>query len=426
MKPADPHRDYANHVLVLQGGGALGSYQAGVYEALVASGHSIDWVAGISIGAINAALIAGNPPERRVERLREFWEQICRQPLLPPLPVDAFAIDLDPLPRPMRQWLAIVQSSRAILEGQAGFFVPRLPPLPWLAGATDTAHVSYYDTTPLAATLGRLVDFDRINHRDAMRVSIGAVQVRTGDLVYFDNRDQRLGVEHFLASAALPPSFPAVQVEGEYYWDGGIIMNTPLMHVLMSEPRRDTLVFQIDLWSAKGVLPTSLPEAEERKKDILYSSRTRMVNHYMRDQQVYRKCIHDLLALVPEARRDEPAAVQALKLACDRRCAVLQLICADAVFEGNAKDFEFGTATMRRHWRSGIVDLQKALAHPEWLAMPTAAHPFQVYGTAVDPPASSHPEEPRPFAAKAAPGETAASASAGGAGRRRKAALPSR
>ncbi|MGY3574502.1 NTE family protein [Bradyrhizobium sp. USDA 4504] len=253
--------------LVLQGGGALGAYQAGVYEGLHEAGIRPNWLAGISIGALNAAIIAGAPEEERVERLREFWEIICAQSIEWPageglanaLP---FAFDIHSI----RNALAAM---RALVQGQPGFFRPRFPS-PLFSPFSGDAATSFYDTAPLHRTLERLVDFDRLNSGE-VRVSVGAVNVRTGNLTYFDTAERRLCPKHFMASGALPPGFPAVEIEGEHYWDGGVVSNTPLSRVLSGEPR-DTLTFQIDLWSARGRVPYDMMEVSSRQKDIQYSS----------------------------------------------------------------------------------------------------------------------------------------------------------
>ncbi len=223
-------RDYDMRALVLQGGGALGAYQAGVFEGLEEEGLVPDWVAGISIGAFNAALIAGNPPGGRVARLREFWEAVCRSPLWPSWPLWPWWRDLD-WPLLVRSGLSGLAAWRALIEGQAGFFVPRVPS-PLFQVHRTPATVSWYDTTPLRATLERLIDFDRLNDARRMRVTVGAVNVRTGNFVYFDNTRERLRPEHIMASGALPPGFPAVEIDGEDYWDGGMVSNTPLYQVL--------------------------------------------------------------------------------------------------------------------------------------------------------------------------------------------------
>src|SRR5258708_21645329 len=240
--------------LVLQGGGALGAYQAGVYEGLHEAGIRPNWLAGISIGALNAAVIAGSPETERVDRLRQFWETICAAPVEWPT-TEGLAAAM-PFAFDLRSAQNSAAAMRALLQGQRGFFKPRFPP-PFLSLFTGDAATSFYDTMPLRDTLERLVDFDRLNSGD-VRVSVAAVNVRTGNLVYFDTAERRLRPEHFMASGALPPGFPAIEIDGEYYWDGGMVSNTPLSRVLSSEPRRDTLTFQVDLWSAKGRVPYDL------------------------------------------------------------------------------------------------------------------------------------------------------------------------
>jgi len=235
-------RDYRTVALVLQGGGALGAYQAGVYEGLHAAGLRPNWLAGISIGALNAAIIAGNAPERRVERLHEFWDTICQPASWPA----STLFDGMAWPLAIQNGLSGFAAWRSLIEGQPGFFRPRMAS-PLLQRHSSPATTSWYDTAPLRATLERLVDFDRINDARSMRVSIGAVNVRTGNFAYFDNTHGKLRLEHFMASGALPPGFPAVEIDGEFYWDGGIISNTPLYKVLRERPHRDALIFQVDL-----------------------------------------------------------------------------------------------------------------------------------------------------------------------------------
>src|SRR5271168_632011 len=244
--------------LVLQGGGALGSYQAGVYEALASSDYKPHWVAGISIGAINAALIAGNSPETRVEKLREFWRAITTPAgCVTPISFNGACLPLD-----LAKQISAMQT---LFLGQTNFFAPRKP-ADWWFGSTPT---SYYDTSSLKSTLERLVDFDRINSKE-IRFSVGAVNVRTGNFVYFDNAETEIRSEHVLASGALPPGFPAVEIDGEHYWDGGLVSNTPLQYVIEYYPRRSHLVFQVDLFPARGALPGNLNEVTERDKDIRY------------------------------------------------------------------------------------------------------------------------------------------------------------
>jgi len=395
---------YAITALVLQGGGALGSYQAGVYQGLAEAGIHPNWVAGISIGSLNAAVIAGNPPEKRVERLRAFWEHICRQPWWPPLPHARFARPGFPWPDSWRGWINTLEASRAFLEGQNGFFVPR----PWtsLAWAQADPHTaSFYDTRPLKATLERFADFDRVNRADEMRVSIGVVNVESGNFRYFDNLQDRLRPEHFMASGALPPGFPAIEIDGEYYWDGGLVSNTPLLQVLNDRPRRDALIFQIDLWSATGPLPTDLQQVATRKKDIQYSSRTRFVTAYMQDQQQFRSILNKVLALVPQSERSHPAYRQAREAACDARRNVIHLIYRNKAFEGHTKDAEFSLLTLNDHWESGLDDARNTLAHPEWLLRPSADHPFVTHDVhRLDGAVNAAPLTQKPDAAVSFPG----------------------
>ncbi|MGC0151438.1 patatin-like phospholipase family protein [Chromobacterium vaccinii] len=362
-----PDHRYQVVALVLQGGGALGAYQAGVYQGLAETRLHPNWVAGISIGALNAAVIAGNPPEKRAERLEQFWQTISRQPLLPPSPHNLLD-DAETLPPLLLGWLNGLEAWRALIEGQNGFFVPRHP---LASGAA-----SFYDTSPLKSTLERLVDFDRLNDSGEMRVSVGAVNVKSGNFVYFDNTRRRLRAEHFMASGALPPGFPAVEIDGEHYWDGGMVSNTPLQQVLTARPRKHALVFQVDLWNAGGALPEDLSRVALRQKDIQFSSRTRMITDYMRETQQFRLLLREALELVPEAARDSPAYRRAAEQACDRLFNVVHLIYQDKPCEGHYKDYQFGARTMREHWAAGLADIRDSLSRPEWLRMPSPDRPF--------------------------------------------------
>jgi len=370
-----PHPDYAVTALVLQGGGALGSYQAGVYQGLAEGRIHPNWVAGISIGALNAAVIAGNAPDRRVDQLRAFWEFICRQPWWPSHHLTSMLGSSPQLPDAWRAWVDSMDSTRALLEGQNGFFVPR----PWHSlglASRDPHTASFYDTRPLRATLERFADFDRINRTDQMRVSVGAVNVRTGNFVYFDNTERTLRPEHFMASGALPPGFPAVEIDGEFYWDGGLVSNTPLYYVLTSKPRRDTLIFQIDLWSANGEVPRDLLQVAVRQKDIQYSSRTRLVTTTMQEEQNYRRLLHEALAWVPQSERSSPWYRRAEQVACIARRNVVHLIYRGKPHEGYAKDYQFGMLAMNEHWSSGLSDMQETLRHRDWLDKPGDDEPF--------------------------------------------------
>ncbi|OHX12563.1 DUF3734 domain-containing protein [Chromobacterium sphagni] len=372
--PAGHH--YQVVALVLQGGGALGAYQAGVYQGLAEARLHPNWVAGISIGALNAAIIAGNPPEQRAEKLEQFWHTISRQPLLPPSPHNLLNLG-HALPSAMQTLFNGWEAWRALTEGQNGFFVPRQ-----LLGADSLlqpGNASFYDTSPLKSTLESLVDFDRLNDSGEMRVSVGAVHVKSGNFVYFDNTQTRLRAEHFMASGALPPGFPAVEIDGEHYWDGGMVSNTPLQQVLAGKPRKNSLVFQVDLWNASGEPPTDLSKVTQRQKEIQYSSRTRMITDYMAQTQRFRRLLREVMELVPEDRAHSPAYQRAAEQACDRVFNVIHLIYQDSPCEGHYKDFQFSASTMREHWQSGLLDIRHSLSHPEWLHMPPANQPFTTH-----------------------------------------------
>ncbi|XUW87311.1 patatin-like phospholipase family protein [Burkholderia sp. M6-3] len=358
---------YETVALTLQGGGALGAYQAGVFQGLHEAGVEPNWLAGISIGALNTAIIAGNPPEKRVERLLQFWETICQPAFGLPLPAfieHAFFNSSDAV----RKAFTATQAVGALVEGQKGFFVPRFPPpLPTVSGPPQAA--SYYDTAPLKATLESLCDFDRINSRE-MRVSVGAVNCGTGNFAYFDNTQTTLRAEHFMASGALPPGFAAVEIDGQYYWDGGLMSNTPLYEVIQTTPRRDTLAFQVDLWSAIGPVPDNITDVQGRMKDIQYSSRTRLVTDMLQRSQRFRHVLREVLDRVSPDQRDDPWCKLAEDLSCSKRYNVIHLIYRQKEYEGHYKDFQFGLSTMREHWESGLADIRHSLAQPDWLAMP--------------------------------------------------------
>jgi NTE family protein len=355
------HPPFERIALLLQGGGALGSYQAGVYAALAEAELQPDWVAGISIGAINGALIAGNAPERRVERLRKFWE------------ITAATHGLDtwlasaPVNEIMRGWMNQTSAAMALLGGVPGFFTPRVQ-APWPIAAEGGA-TSYYDTAKLRSTLESLVDFDRIN-AGPVRFTVGAVNVRSGNLVCFDTQTHRIGPEHVLASGALPPGFPAVEIEGEHYWDGGLVSNTPLEWVVESMPRQDTLTFQVDLWSARGDFPRDIAEVETRRKEIIYSSRTRASTSGFKRMQRMRHAAAKLSADMPEHVRNSPEMEVLQPMIEHKAYNIIQLIYRAKTYEGHSKDYEFSRRSMEEHWRAGHHDAVRTLRHPEVLSRP--------------------------------------------------------
>lgn len=351
--------------LLLQGGGALGSYQAGVYQALAEARLHPDWVAGISIGAINSALIMGNAPEQRVEKLRAFWETVTQPPLGVPYFKD---IDLhsDLQHQLINQW----RSFGTMMFGAPEFFQPRFPP-PIFTPAGNPGNLAYYDVSPLKSLLEKLVDFDRINAKRE-RFSVGAVNVKTGNFIYFDNTTHRIGPQHVMASGALPPGFPAIEVDGEFYWDGGVVSNTPLQWVLDARPRADTLAFQVDLWSARGDLPRDMIEIDTRLKDIRYSSRTRAGTDQFRRMQTMRRAAAKLLAEMRPELRQTPEAELLAQEADETAYNIVHMIYRARRYEGASKDYEFSRRTMEEHWTSGYDDMVRTLAHPEVLQRPTS------------------------------------------------------
>jgi NTE family protein len=372
----------AERVLVLQGGGALGSYQAGAYQALSHHDFEPEWVAGISIGAINAAIIAGNDPARRVARLKEFWEQ------------SSSPVPWNPIVKSERGRTVFNEASAALIAtfGVPGFFTPRIPPAPlWPQGTPQS--LSYYDTAPLRKTLERLVDFDRINDLKT-RLSVGAVGVTSGNFCYFDSVEfkklgKKIGPEHIMASGALPPGFPSVEIEGEHYWDGGIASNTPLDYVLDEEPRRNLLIFQVDLLSARGLLPTSLLEAAEREKDIRFSSRTRMNTDKNQELHNARKAVRDLIGKLPEDLKNDPTVAYLREAAKENTVTVVHLIYRSKNYESSSKDYDFSHVGMVEHWEAGVRDVHLSLRHEDWLQRPQSGETMVTYdltGDATNPP----------------------------------------
>jgi NTE family protein len=362
----------AQPVLVLQGGGALGSYQAGAYQALCHFDFEPEWIAGISIGAINAAIIAGNEREKRVERLKEFWDMVSQPvPWNPVVPGD-------------RARSLFNETSAAIIAtfGVPGFFSPRFPPAPlWPPGAANA--LSYYDTAPLKKTLERLVDFDRINDLQ-MRLSVGAVGVTSGNFTYFDNYEfkklgKKIGPEHIMASGALPPGFPAVIIEGEHFWDGGIASNTPLDYVLDGERSRDLIIFQVDLFSARGDLPKTLLEAAEREKDIRYSSRTRMNTDMNRKVHNARMAVRDLIGKLPDNLKNDPSVEFLREAAKENTVTVVHLIYRSKNHESNSKDYDFSHIGVVEHWNAGVRDVHQSMQHKDWLERPQSGETMVTY-----------------------------------------------
>ena len=355
--PTPPSAEHEHAVLLLQGGGALGAYQAGVYEGMHDHGLAPDWVTGVSIGAINAALIAGNSPGKRVEQLREFWDRVSSgMPIVAPEQID-----------PVRIALNRLSAATAAAFGVPGFFVPRFPPA-FLAPDGIASALSVYDTSPLRATLQELVDFERINDKERIRLSVGAVDVKTGKSVYFDTQKQRLGAEHVMASGSLPPGFPPIEIDGSHYWDGGIVSNSPLWYVLDDSPHINALIVQVDLFRAYGELPVNLDQVQERAKDIQYSSKMLFNTERVQELEELRHALGRLLKKMPGTLRDDPDYKALAPLAqLKRRITIAHLVNRRFPTSINAKDYEFSRATVRQLWQAGLDDVRRAWARREWL-----------------------------------------------------------
>ena len=359
-------------VLVLQGGGALGAYQAGVYQSLRGGGYEPGWLAGISIGGINAAIIAGNPQERRIDALKAFWEEVTSGFIAPPLVSGEFE-------RPL---FTSLSSLWAAAFGVPGFFSPRVPS-PLLQSATSPSALSHYDTRPLRQTLERLVDFDRINAAET-RLSVGAVNVRTGNLTYFDNARQKIGPEHIMASGAIPPGFPAVEIDGEFYWDGGIVSNAPIQYVLDQETTQDLMICQVDLFCASGDLPTTMATAAEREMDIRFSSRTRMNTDTSLKEHQVKTILRRLLDELPDDIRSRPGIRQIEAFSRENAITVMHLIYRRRKFHSNTKDYEFSRVSMREHWQAGCEDAQATLNHAAWIERRLPKHGLAVFDLGLD------------------------------------------
>src|ERR1700744_5806508 len=344
--------------LVLQGGGALGAYQAGVYQAMHEAEIEPDWVSGVSIGAINSAIIAGNPPNRRLPQLRAFWTRITDRKIWP------FTPDGDVF----RKARNAASSWMTMAQGQPGFFSPRFPN-PWMSLAGSQSATSYYDTAPLRETLTELVDFSLLNDR-SIRFSVGAVNVLTGNFVYFDNSVEQIEPEHIMASGGLPDALPMVKIGTDHYWDGGIVSNPPLQHRLDQEDNLSTMVFQVDLFSARGLLPRDIEDVMGRHKDIMYSSRTRYNTDVFRRIHNWKATLYQALTRIPEEILTDQERELKNRLSKLPDISILHIIYQQKAYEGHAKDHEFSGTSMNEHWQSGYEDTKRTLKHQKWLTMP--------------------------------------------------------
>ena len=341
--------------LVLQGGGALGSYQAGVIDGLADSGIEIDWVAGISIGAVNAAIVAGNPPERRVARLTEFWDIVTSA--LPSFPI----FPNDHLREMLHEWSA----GLVLAQGVPGFFKPRMIS-PAFAPPGSCEALSFYDSSPLAETLDSLVDWDLLNN-GPVRLSIGAVDVVSGNFHYFDNKHETLDARHIMASGALPPGLPPIEIDGRWWWDGGLVSNTPLAHVL-DHQSGEMLVFQVDLFTSATDRPKTIMDVLAREKEIRFSSRTRQVTDQLMRMRTDREAIRKVLDKLPEDICDDPDIKALAERAAEQPVSLVHLIYRANAWEGGSRDFEFSARTMREHWDAGHGAVTETMANAELVA----------------------------------------------------------
>jgi NTE family protein len=375
-KGATPILPFERVALVLQGGGALGAYQAGVYHALHEASIGVDWLCGTSIGAINGAIIAGNPPEKRVERLRDFWETITKPPVrIPNIP---WFTDLPWTGNGhARYWTSRISAFSTMVHGAPGFFSPR--PLPPVNSAAESPEaVSYYDIAPLKETLARLVDFDLVND-DSMRFTVLATNVRSGARAYFENREQEIGPAHILASASLPPNFPPTEIDGEYFWDGGVISNSPMQFVIDNRGRHTALVFQVDLWEENGEVPLDIPSANLRAMEIHSASRINISLEEYKRMQKFRMALRRFLDELPEQCQSDPDVQFLSEQARGKVATIVQLKYQSNKFETAGKMFEFSRRTMEEHWQAGYDDTEKALGEPAVFELPDVTEAARIF-----------------------------------------------
>ncbi|WP_292937075.1 patatin-like phospholipase family protein [Noviherbaspirillum sp.] len=342
--------------LVLQGGGALGAYQAGVYQALHEHGLTPDWVVGTSIGAINAALIAGNERAQRLSRLREFWDEIAHHDL----------IDMRSVPDPARRFNTMLTTFDSVTRGVPGFYALRWFN-PFFAGLiVPPEQASFYDTSPLEETLGRLVDIDYLNTPGGIRLTVSAIKVTCGHLEHFDTAHREVSIKHVMASGALPPGFPPVRVDGDLYWDGGLYSNTPLEIVLGDEPRADTVCFMVDLWSPEGPEPTTLEQVHTRQKDVLYASRSRRhIDAYLRGHRL-RRMVRMLRQKVPDDMLSAEERAEVDKVGVDTTMHIIRLAYAGRDWQMASKDLNFSRGSIEWRWDQGYKDALRAVQHAAW------------------------------------------------------------
>jgi len=339
-------------VLVLQGGGALGAYQVGVYEALHHAGVEPDWIIGTSIGAINASIIAGNKPQDRLAKLNEFWNRMERPSIWP------FAPSWTGVSDKWSYW-------STLFRGIPGFFEPHLPAFLGAHIPLGVDRAGFYSTASLRQTMGELVDFSIINAR-VPRLTVGAANVRTSMMHYFDSRQSEINAKHIMASGALPPAFPAISIDGEYYWDGGILSNTPTEVIFDDYPRRNSLIFAVHLWNPTGPVPRSIWEVLHRQKDIQYSSR--IASHITRQQQTHRlrHVVSQLVRYLPDDVRKTEAVQELAAYGCVTQMHVVRLLAPRLENENHTKDIDFTPSGIRMRREAGFEATMRALRQAPW------------------------------------------------------------
>jgi NTE family protein len=358
---AQPNSNPRRIALVLQGGGALGAYQAGVYQAMHEHELTPDWIVGTSIGAINAAIIAGNPRDIRLERLKAFWNTVSSQDL----------VDMAKVPDTTRQFSTWLSTVRTMWKGVPGFFTPRVPNLFAVGMPVPSEAASFYDTSSLAVTLGKLVDFEYLNAPGGIRLTVNAMKVTDGKLASFDSRLHGLNVNHIMASGALPPGFPPIRIDGDLYWDGGLYSNTPLETVLDDEPRNDTLCFMVDLWNGEGPEPHTLDQVQTRQKDVTYASRSqRHIENYLRMHNL-RRIVRAMHEKLPPELHDEAELRDFASVGCDTTMHIVRLAYAGRDWNMASKDINFSKGSTEWRWNQGYRDAMRAIERDAWsIAVP--------------------------------------------------------
>lgn len=347
---------YERIACVFQGGGALGAYQVGAFSAIHERGYQPDFLAGVSIGAINSAIIAGNTPKKQVEKLLEFWNDI-----IPQLWIDSCSLNENDTFHHLHNYLGALHS---LLFGVPGFFEPRaLPPSDFLTNTPDK--LSYYDTSVLRDSLEKVIDFERINDKK-ITLCLGVVNVTSGEMEFFNNNEDTITPEHIMASCALPPGLPAIKIRGNYYWDGGIYANTPLVTVLDALPEKDTLCFVVDCFSLKGTLPETMEQVEERQKDIRYASHSRRLTNVYTSRQNLQSAINLLGKKMPAAMKKDPQVQKILALGHEKRFSVVHIIYRGTPFSHSFKDYNFARAAIETRLKTGYQNAMDVLNDPQW------------------------------------------------------------